>query len=210
MRRLARYHHTGTLEGFKIFDIPDRIIQRALNGAVPAQAVDAFMAFLSVISKIGNFDQAVYDVWQNGGKNLKIDKKDLNKVTLPLAQLICSAHADSLPTKKEWENLCAWLVSQNSDQLASYILDVFGNVFLGDIPAEVRNAVYLIQEKRRRVNYDDSQLKSHITVYGGFLKRWNIDFVDIPDYKDGLVTLIKKYGESFNSAVVDTHKEALG
>ena len=210
MRRLARYHHTGTLEGFKIFDIPDRIIQRALNGAVPAQAVDAFMAFLSVISKIGNFDQAVYDVWQNGGKNLKIDKKDLNKVTLPLAQLICSAHADSLPTKKEWENLCTWLVSQNSDQLASYILDVFGNVFLGDIPEEVRNAFYLIQEKRRRVNNDDSQLKSYITVYSGFLKRWNIDFADIPDYKDGLVTLIKKYGESFNSAVVDTHKEALG
>ena len=60
------------------------------------------------------------------------------------------------------------------------------------------------------VNNDDSQLKSHITVYGSFLKRWNIDFADIPDYKDGLVTLIKKYGESFNSAVVDTHKEALG
>lgn len=210
MRRLAKYHHTGTLEGFKIFDIPDRIIQRALNGAVPAQAVDAFMAFLSVISKIGNFDQAVYDVWQNGGKNLKIDKKDLNKVTLPLAQLICSAHADSLPTKKEWENLCTWLVAQNSDQLASYILDVFGNVFLGDIPSEIRNAFYLIQEKRRRVNGDDSQLKSYITVYNDFLKRWGIKFEDCPDYKDGLVTLIKKYGESFNSAVVDTHKEALG
>ena len=42
------------------------------------------------------------------------------------------------------------------------------------------------------------------------MKRWNIKFADLPDYSKGLIKLIGKYGESFNSAVVDTHKEALG
>lgn len=211
MKRLARYHHTGTLEGFKIFDIPTRIIQRALNGAIPAQAVDGFMAFLAVIEKIGNFDQAVYDVWQNGGKNCKIDKKHLNKVALPLAQLIICAHSDKLPTQKEWENLADWLVSQNSDQLASYVLDIFQNVFISDIAnADLRARLFTMQERIRRAKGDASQLQSFITVFKPFCDRWGIDFYEIPDYLNGLSKLIDKYGASFKSAVIDSHTSALG
>ena len=92
MRLLAAYHHTGKLEGFNIFDIPNDIIASTLNSCIPASAIDGFLAFLQVISKIGNFDHAVHEVWNNGGKNLKIDKKNLNLITLPLAQLVCSAH----------------------------------------------------------------------------------------------------------------------
>lgn len=209
MRRLARYHHTGKLEGFNIFDIPTRIIQRALNGCVPKQAVDGFVAFLSVISKIGNFDKAVYDVWQNGGKNLKIAKKDLNLITLPLAQLICSAHSDKLPDAKEWENLCDWVVAQNSDQLASYVLDVFGNVFLGDIENDLRGQFYTMQERIRRTP-DKNKLKSFETLVKPTCTRWGITFDEIPDYIVGLKKLVNKYGASFNSAVVGDHANALG
>lgn len=209
MRRLAKYSHTGTLEGFTIFEIPDRIICRALNGCVPAQAVDAFMAFLSVISKIGNFDQAVYDVWKNAGKNLKINKKDLNKITLPLAQLICSAHSDNLPTKEEWENLCSWIVSQKSDQLASYVLDVFNNVFFSDVPAGIRVHMYTMVERTRRAK-SKADLKLWENQTKAFCTRWGIKFNEIPDYMDGLKLLIKEYGASFKSAVVDAHTEALG
>lgn len=210
MKRLARYHHTGTIEGFKIFDIPERIIRRALNGAIPAQAVDAFMAFLAVIEKIGNFDQAVYDVWNNGGKNTKIDKKHLSKVALPLAQLIVCAKADSLPTQKEWENLADWLVAQKSDQLASYVLDIFQNVFLADVPPTLRAQVFTIQERIRRANGDMSKLTSFVTTFKPFCSKWCINFEDIPDYVGGLSKLIKAYGASFESAVIDAHKSALG
>ena len=210
MKRLARYHHTGTLEGFKIFDIPSRIIQRALNGAIPAQAVDAFMSFLAVIEKIGNFDQAVYDVWQNGGKNLKIDKKHLNKVALPLAQLIICAHSDALPTQKEWENLANWLVSQKSDQLASYVLDIFQNVFLADVNPSLRAQMFFMQERIRRAGGDLSKLSSFVSTFQGFCNKWGIKFEEMPDYKDGLQVLIKAYGASFESAVIDAHKSALG
>ena len=210
MKRLARYHHTGTIEGFKIFDIPERIIRRALNGAIPAQAVDAFMAFLAVIEKIGNFDQAVYDVWNNGGKNTKIDKKHLSKVALPLAQLIVCAKADSLPTQKEWENLADWLVAQKSDQLASYVLDIFQNVFLADVPPTLRAQVFTIQERIRRANGDMSKLTSFVTTFKPFCSKWGIKFDDIPDYVGGLSKLIKAYGASFESAVIDAHKSALG
>ena len=213
MRRLARYHHTGSLEGFNIFDIPDRIVRRALNGAVPAQAVDAFMSFLAVISKIGNFDQAVYDVWQNGGKSTKIDKKHLNKVALPLAQLICCAHSNELPSQQEWENLADWLVAQNSDQLASYVLDIFQNIFLVDLASEKARTQFFVTGRRiknAKTAEELNELKTLKFAFENTCKRWDIKFEEIPDYYDGLVKLINKYGASFKSAVIDAHQSVLG
>lgn len=210
MKRLARYHHTGKLEGFNIFDIPNRIIQRALNGCVPKQAVDAFIAFLNTIKEIGNFDAAVYDIWQNGGKGTKIDKKNLTKVALPLAQLIICAHGDKLPTAQEWDNLCTWLVAQKSDQLASYVLDIYQNVFLNKVDPALRAQVFYMQERIRRAGGDLSKLSSFVTTCSDFTSHWGIKFEDIPDWKDGLNKLVKAYGASFESAVIDAHKSALG
>ena len=211
MRRLAKYSHTGKLEGFTIFDIPDRIIMRALNGCVPKQAVDSFMAFLSVIRGIGNFDQAVYEVWKNGGKGLKIDKKNLNKITLPLAQLICSAHADELPTAKEWESLCEFLIAQNSDQLASYVLDVFGNVFMSDVDKSLWSQILTMSLRIKRANGDESKLKAFRMIGKEFCTRWKLSGIEeIPDYVTGLQKLINKYGASFQSATVGDHANALG
>lgn len=213
MKRLARRAKTleNDLSGFRIFDIPPHIIRRALNGCVPAQAVDAFMSFLEVISKIGNFDEAVYDVWQNGGKNTKIDKKHLNKVALPLAQLLICAHSNSLPTQKEWENLADWLIAQNSDQLASYVLDIFQNVFLVDIKSQdARTQFFMIQERIRRANGDMSKVKTFEVGFRGTCDRWNINFEDIPDYFNGLNKLVGKFGAAFSSAVIDAHKSVLG
>lgn len=210
MQKLAVYSHTGSLEGFTIFDIPNSIIKRTLNGRVPKCAVDAFMSFLEVIGKIGDFDRAVYEVWKNDGKGLNIDKKNLNMITLPLAQLICSSHADALPTKKEWESLCNYLISANSDQLASYVLDVYGNVFFQGINKEFWGQIFTMAERIRRVNGDESKLKVFKRMADPLCKRWNITFEDIPDYYDGLSNLIKKYGKSFQSAVVGDHENALG
>ena len=84
MRELALYSHTGSLEGFTIFDIDRDILAFTLNQYVPAQAIDSFLAFLDVIQKIGNFDRAVEAVWKNDGKGFSIAKKDLK---LPLTFL---------------------------------------------------------------------------------------------------------------------------
>ena len=210
MRKLAVYSHTGNLEGFTIFEIPERIIARALNGCVPKTAVSSFMAFLKVIKEIGNFDDAVYAVWQNGGKGLKIDKKKLNMITLPLAQLICSAHANELPTSKEWESLCDYLVSQNSDQLASYVLDVFGNVFFIGVDKELWGQILTMQERIRRAKGDESKLRAFRKIAEPFCNRWNIKFEEIPDFYNGLKNLTGKYGASFQSAIVGDHMNALG
>jgi hypothetical protein len=210
MRLLSAYSHTGSLEGFSIFDIPKSVIASTLNSCIPAVAIDAFLSFLSVVEKIGNFDQAVYDVWQNGGKNLKIDKKHLSKVALPLAQLICCAHSDKLPTQQEWENLCDWLVSQKSDQLASYVLDIFQNIFLADVDPKTRVHTFYIQEKLRRVDGDLSKISSVVTAFEPFCRHWGITITEVPDYYAGLGKLVKTYGASFNAAVIDTHKGVLG
>lgn len=216
MRELACYSETGTLEGFTIFDIPTNILQMTLNKYIPSDAIDSFVSFLHVISKIGNFDHVVNEIWKNGGKGFKIDKKDLNLVTLPLAQLVCSSHASKLPTSEEFESLAEWLVSQNSDQLASYVLDVYKNVFMGMLDSEdVRNLVFLMQKKLAKIEAEQSgdELKSTLNlwrdVYAPFTNKWGIKLENVPDYSVGLKMISKKYQTAFKNAIVDG-VEALG
>ena len=198
-------------KGFNIFDIPRNTVAGMLNSTIPATAIDAFLSFLATIEKIGNFDQAVYDIWQNGGGKTKIDKKHLNRVALPLSQLIVCAHSRSLPTKEEWENLSSWLVAQNSDQLASYVLDVFQNVFLKDITSEKqRIQFFMISERIRRANGDESVFKFFKRIFEPVCNRWGVEFEQLPDYWDGLVKLTKKYGESFASAKIGDWESVLG
>ena len=204
MRELAGYSHTGTLEGFTIFDIDRDILAMTLNQYVPAKAVDSFLAFLEVISKIGDFDAAVRDIWKNGGKKFKLAKKDLNKISIPLAQLICSSHSDKLPTEKEFESLCEWMVAQDSDQLASFVLDVFKNVFCDAVDANKRDALFVVQTKRAKIGNDkDGKWLIIRDLLDPVAKRWGITMEDFPDWDKGRKLLIKKYGESFVNTKID-------
>lgn len=209
MRELACYSNTGTLEGFTIFDIPRDILAATLNQYVPSDAIDSFLAFLDVISKIGNFDAAVYEVWQNGGKGFKIAKKDLNKITLPIAQLICSAHADKLPTEKEFENLADWLVSQGSDQLTSYVLDIFKNIFMGCLDEPLRDGAFVIASKLQKETSKD-KVSIYKDAYMPYINKWGIDFQTMPNYAPGLKKIGAKFRDAFKSAIVDGHVDALG
>lgn len=210
MEELAVYSHTGSLEGFSIFDIDRDIICMVLNQYVPADAIDSFMAFLDVISKIGNFDQAVLDVWKNGGKNLKISKKDLNLVALPLAQLICSSHADRLPSEEEFNSLAEWVVSTGSDQMCSYVMDVFKHIFFGSIESETlrENALYLGYMRNKAT--DPNILKSYRNGYASVFNKYKIDLEDFPNYFPGVMKMGSKFKESFKSAIVGDFKDALG
>lgn len=199
MRDLAEYSKTGKLEGWSIFDIDRDIIASTLNAHVPASAIDSFLAFLEVVSKIGNFDQAVYDVWNNGGKNLKVDKKNLNLIMLPLAQLICSAHSDKLPTTEEFVNLANWVKDQNSSSLASYVLDIFKNIFVGDAFKQ-QDLLFIVHAKIKRDPDMAGPIKSH---FKKFTDKWGVKFEELPDYMDGLKILQKKYGADFKAAIID-------
>ena len=198
MRELAEYSETGKLEGWSIFDIPRNIIAMTLNSYVPASAVDGFLAFLEVISSIGNFDDAVRSVWQGG--DFSLDKKKLNLVSLPLAQLICTAHADKLPTTEEFENLANFLVKQNSDQLASYVLDVFKNVFMGMVEDELRNHLFVMKKKIDK--YPD-KLNAFKSTFTPFESKWGVGIEDMPDYSIGLKVISKKYQQAFKDATIN-------
>lgn len=205
MRELACYSETGSLEGFTIFDIPTPIIQMTLNKYVPADAIDSFMAFLSVIQSIGDFDRVANDVWSNGGKGFKITKRDLAKIALPIAQLICTSHKDKLPTSEEFGNLCDWVVAQDSDQLASYVLDVFINTY-GSMQSELTKPGILGLAAALKRQGSDVVSRS----YAPFIKHWGLTVDNLPDYMVGVRKLAAKYQGSFASAVVDDHKDALG
>lgn len=211
MRELAEYSHTGSLEGFTIFDIDTDILAMTLNQYVPAQAVDGFLAFLSVISKIGDFDSVVRDIWRNGGKNFKLDKKDLNKISIPIAQLICSSHSDKLPSEKEFESLCEWLIGQKSDQLCSYTLDVFKNVFLttNGIQDSMRDNIFFLKAKIEKIGRDNSQVVLYEDTFKEFFQKWGLTIDTLPDYSAALRKLGGTYKEAFKKAIVDG-VEALG
>ena len=213
MRDLAVFSHTGDLQGFTIFDIPDKIIGRVLNKYVPTSAVDSFLAFLHVIHSIGDFDRVCNDIWKNGGKSVKISAKDLMKIALPLAQLIITSHADSLPTDKEFTNLMTWLADQKNDQLASYVLDIFKSTFMGDIHDEVtRNKIFAIHGIadyiKKQPDFEEKK-RLYDAVFKPFFQRWNVDWDSAPDYQEGLKIADKVYGDAFRGAIFDG-KEALG
>ena len=217
MRELALYSHTGSLEGFTIFDIDRDILAMTLNQYVPAQAIDAFLAFLEVIQKIGDFDNAVHAVWKKDGKGFSIAKKDLNKVTLPVAQLVCTSHNKELPTEQEFMSLCNWLVSCDSDQLASYVLDIFKNTFIkGAVKHEMSQNVidgFFVVKRRIELlkkNGKPEDVALTQNMYKPICTHWGISIDDIPDYFSGLQIVAKKYGESFKTAVVGDHVDALG
>lgn len=213
MRDLAVFSHTGDLQGFTIFDIPTNVIGRVLNKYVPTSAVDSFIAFLSVIHSIGDFDRVCNDIWKNGGKSVKISAKDLMKIALPLAQLIITSHADTLPTDKEFENLSTWLKDQKNDQLASYVLDIFKSTFMGDInDTTTRDKLFVIHGIadyiKKQPDFEEKK-RLYDSVFKPFFQRWNVDWDTAPDYQKGLKIAGDAYGETFRNAKVDD-VEALG
>ena len=210
---LAEMHNTGSLEGFNIFDLDAEDILFTLNKYVPATAVDAFWAFLQTIRKIGNFDAAVQSAWQNSGAGLKIDPKDLVHVALPLAQLVVTAHKDKLPTQEEFESLANWLVKANNEQLASYVLDVFKNVFAADVADsdaslglnDLKSYIFFL----KKMNDRKPEIWGNIHAFDAFMNAWKVDRTTMPDYSTGMSIIAKKYGEAFKSASVDG-KDGLG
>jgi MoxR-like ATPase len=216
MRILAEYSHTGSLEGFTIFDIDRDIIASALNECIPAQAIDSFLAFLDVIQKIGDFDRAVEAVWKNDGKGFSIAKKDLNKVTLPVAQLVCTSHNTSLPTEKEFVSLANWLTSCDSDQLASYVLDIFKSTFINTKNVQLSTAntdaffIAKLRIEKLKAAGKNNEAKLVENMYKQVCDNWGISINEIPNYYPGLQIITKKYGDSFKSAVVGDHIDALG
>lgn len=210
---LAEMHNTGSLEGFNIFDLDAEDILFTLNKYVPAAAVDAFWAFLQTIRKIGNFDAAVQSAWQNSGAGLKIDAKDLVHVALPLAQLVVTAHKDKLPTQEEFESLANWLVKANNEQLASYVLDVFKNVFAADVADsdtslglnDLKSYIFFL----KKMNDRKPEIWGNIHAFDAFMNAWKVDRTTMPDYSTGMSIIAKKYGEAFKTASVDG-KDGLG
>lgn len=203
MRALAVYSHTGSLEGFTIFDIDDNIIKRVLNRYIPKTAIDSFMSFLSVVEKMGhNFDRAIDDIWRTGKSSLKLDKKSIGMVSLAIAQLIVTSHKNSLPTADEFKNLCQFLVDANSDQLASSMMDVFKNVFLAKLPPELRDKAFVIHKTVELMPKQRPQYERLFSPLG-------VSIDEFPDWRAGRSLLAKKYGEIFKNTTVDG-AEALG
>ena len=213
MEQLAVYHHTGTLEGFNIFDLDESTVKMILNKNVPAEAVDAFWSFLKLISSVGDFDNAIRAVWKNGGRGLKISKDNIINVALPLAQLIICAHKDTLPTKEEFESLATWVASTGSEQLASYVLDIFKNVFGVNIPdkasgidsQDLKIQIFFLHKlyEQDAQKPAHKQVWAHVRIFDQFFQAWGVTPQTMPDYSEGISILSKKYALAFQAAQVD-------
>lgn len=223
MRTLACFSHTGNLEGFTITQIPENIIKKVLNKYVPATAIDSFISFLSVVKSIGtNFDKEVENIWKTGKSKISLDKKKIGLLSIALSQLIISSHKDKLPTTEEFINLANFLVNTDSDQLASCSLDVFKNVFFGDITVKEvdsgSNSIKLVPI-RGNANYLDmlfvakasvSKRPEHRAMIEELISQIGYNSIeDFPDYLPGIRIIASKFRNMFKNAIVGDH-EALG
>jgi hypothetical protein len=190
-------------------DIPERILTRVLNKYVPATAIGMFVNFLNVIRGIGNLDAAVESVWKKGGKGLKIDARTLNKVALPLAQLvICQRGGKTLPSEKEFESLCTWLADSNNDRLASYVLDIVKNVFFSSLGDDMREKVFLLSKTYNLSN--DDEKRSFDLIYKPILSAYGLkNCGEVPDYTPGLRLIRDKYKAIFKESTING-KDGLG
>ena len=202
MRELAVYSNTGKLEGFSLFDIPEDTIKSTLNRYVPAAAIDTFWSFLSLIGKVGKLDKIVDDIWSKGATP-KIDKKTIMQVALPLSQMIISSHADMLPTEEEFTNLATWIARDGNDQLASYILNNFKNVFISElVEAGKDKAVENIFKVGENIKTNPEFQKGNASydlwdgVMKPFLNRWKLSSLEeVPNYYPGILIMMDKFGD---------------
>lgn len=199
MRTLAEYANTADMEGFKLLDIPRDILAMALNQSIPAEAVDSFLAFLSVIDKIGDLDSAVKGLW--AGRGLNISKKDLRLIALPLAQIIVTSKINEYPTKEEMDNLADWVVAQGSDQLASYIINIIVEVFGSTLREDIRGGIFILQKKYQTLS--PSQKNTWDEMFAPFFSAWGFDGETVPDWSEAHAKLVKKFGDTFMKAKVD-------
>lgn len=206
MRDLAEFANTGSLEGFELLNIPENVLARALNKYIPATAIDQFLGFLTIIRRIGNFDQAVHDVWQNGGKGLNIAAKDLRKIAMPLAQLIICAHGGkNLPTEKEFNNLTDWLISTDNDQMVAYVYNIFQNVYADVLSDNLKEHIYSIKFtwERRNTEAEHATMES---AYKPLLQKYGIkSCADFPDYRPAIKRIMEvpKFSHVFNNTTFD-------
>ena len=94
--------------------------------------------------------------------------------------------------------------------MASYVLDVFGNVFAGSLEKDDRPILFLVQARINKFGKDSVKIAAIKEIISPVCNQWKTHFEDIPDYSEGLRELINKYGKSFKSAVVGDHIDALG
>lgn len=213
MRQLACYAETGRLEGYSILDIPKGILARTLNMYVPKQAVDSFLAFLSIISAVGNMDEQIEGIWKNGGKKFNVDPKNLRLIAIPLSQIVITSRAKKLPTETEFANLVNWLIKMDSDQLCSYVIDVMRFTYMGDIESVGGDSALTSKLRAFLFNgkhhYDALLAKGDTaraakcdSTYAPFLSKWKLNScADMPDYYPAFMKLGKKYGAAFELKV---------
>ncbi len=210
MYDLAEFANTASLEGFKLLDIDTRILGRVLNKYIPAAAIDTFISFLDVIRGLGgSIDRTVADIWKTG-KSASLSKAQLRNVGLPLAQLLITYHAKELPTQEEFTNICKWVANQGNDQICSYMIDNFVNVFIGSVDtlktSSLGSMVHVIMNARWNIENnpkfaaDKATIDFHTSQIKFFLDRWRLKgLTDIPDYSEGLQIIADKYGDIFSS-----------
>ena len=213
MRELACYSETGDLEGWTIFDLyreDPTILKATLNGYVPAEAVDGFISFLEVLGKVGDFEQFCEAVWHNDGKGANIEKRSITAVAIPICQLLVTYHGASYPTSEEFNSLANWVVNQNSDQLASFIIDTIISVYGEGLPQKVRQIMFASGQWLATRGKDAQQVKLMDSYLQGWYRNINSKFglnvqsiKDLPDWSEGFGVIAKKYAAAFAAAKVD-------
>ena len=85
-------------------------------------------------------------------------------------------------------------------------------MFLGSkgLNEKLYGQAFYMQVRIKQAKGDMSKLSTFVATFSEWCNSWGIKLENIPDWADGLNKLVDVYGASFESAIVDAHKSALG
>jgi hypothetical protein len=108
------------------------------------------------------------------------------------------------------ENLFNWVVAQDSEQLASFILDVIMNTYCEGLSKSAKDNFFIVNTVTNDAGFDAQQEKRWKSLWKPWMSKWGVTWAKFPDYSNAIETLISKYGDAFANIKIDGHEDPLG
>lgn len=187
----------------------EKLIKRCLNASLPIQAVDSFMAYVKLVSKLskgGNFQDTISSVWSDGGSKMgAISQKNMNATAAAISQLIIACHDPyTLPTEEEMENLMRFTADQKNSSFAMNMISNIKHIFFGDY--KMASGVFSAKKFYDQfVKKGDTKRADAMNIaHKSFIQYWashGTDFEncgEFPDYSKAWDIFVSAYGQELD------------
>lgn len=114
-RRLAEFAHTAEDEGFRLEQIPDRVIEKSIAMGCGRSVANLFMEYVKLLRLVDL--EALKKVFTDPDKAPLPDTKHMDQMYIFCSYIV--SMLEKIPTKEEWTNLMKYAVRLKNESGAS-------------------------------------------------------------------------------------------